>query len=71
VIPDNINPLKWHQAMGVARQSCARFFRDGARPADAMRAFGVGRDAAASADWAKAVEAIARGLCAQPERKAA
>jgi len=71
VIPDHINPLKWHQAVGIARQSCARFFRDGGMPADAMRAFGVSPDGIPAADWAKAVEAIARVLCATRERHAA
>src|SRR5262245_55814097 len=63
VIPDYINPLQWHQAIGIARQSCARFFRDGGSAADAMRAFGVSADGMQPADWAKAVEAIARVLC--------
>ncbi len=39
--PDHINPIQWHQANSIARQSCARFFRDGGTPADAMRAFGL------------------------------
>ena len=69
MIPGHINPLQWHQALGVARQSCARFFRDGTAPADAMRAFGLSPDAAA--DWSKAVEAIANVLCAAPEKQAA
>jgi hypothetical protein len=68
--PDHINPLQWHQAIGIARQSCARFFRDGATAADAMRAFGVDVDDV-PADWAKAVDAVARVLCATPERRAA
>jgi hypothetical protein len=71
VIPEHINPLQWHQAIGIARQSCARFFRDGGTAADAMRAFGVGAEGIPAADWAKAVEAIARVLCQAPERRAA
>lgn len=67
---EHINPIQWNQATGVARQSCARFFRDGGTPADAMRAFGV-RDGIAGADWVKAVEAIAQVLCSAPERRAA
>jgi hypothetical protein len=70
MIPDNVNPIEWHQAVGIARQSCARFFRDGGTAADAMRAFGAPAIAEA-ADWGKAVEAIARVLCARPERRRA
>jgi hypothetical protein len=71
VIPEYINPLQWHQAIGIARQSCARFFRDGGSAADAMRAFGVSAEVMQPADWAKAVEAIARVLCKASERRAA
>jgi hypothetical protein len=68
---DHINPLQWHQALGIARQSCARFFRDGGKPADALMAFGLPADAVPAADWSKAVEAIAEALCAVPVRRAA
>ncbi len=69
--PDHINPLQWHQAVGIARQTCARFFRDGGTAADAMAAFGASADNVPAADWSKAVEAIARVLCAAPDRRAA
>ena len=68
--PGHVNPLQWHQAVGVARQSCARFFRDGGSPADAMAAFGLAAEAQSS-DWGKTVEAIAQVLCASPVRRAA
>ena len=68
---NHINPLQWHQAMGVARASCARFFRDGGMPADALAAFGIMADARTSADWSRAVEAIAESLCAAPMKRAA
>ena len=71
MMPGHINPLQWHQALGVARQSCARFFRDGGVPADAMQAFGLPPGEAGAIDWSKAVEAIAGMLCAAPARKAA
>jgi hypothetical protein len=71
MIPDHINPIAWHQALGVARQSCARFFRDGASAQDAMRAFGADPSGAERMDWGKAIEAIALVLCAQPQRRAA
>ena len=69
--PDHINPLQWNQALGLARQSCARFFRDGGRPADALLAFGLPADAVPAADWSKAVEAIAEVLCTKPMPRAA
>lgn len=71
--PDHINPLQWHQAQGVARQSCSRVFRDGGTPGDALAAFGIKRSAADKGEltWAKAVECVAEALCAQPARRAA
>lgn len=71
MIPDHVNPLQWHQAQGIARQSCARFFRDGGTPADALQAFGFAADDLADADWSRAVDRIAASLCAQPVRRAA
>jgi hypothetical protein len=65
--PDR-DPAQWHQAIGVARQACARIFRDGGRPADAVRAFGLSAEAD---DWARAVAIIAQSLCAAPLRRAA
>lgn len=67
--PDHINPMQWHQAIGLARQACARVYRDGGSPGDAMTAFGL--TAAASAGWSKAVAQIAEALCAEPLRRAA
>lgn len=72
MIPDHINPLQWHQAMGFARQSCARVFRDGGTPAEALKAFGIAVSLEdAKLDWDKAVERVAEVLCAQPQRRAA
>ncbi|MDX2307969.1 MAG: hypothetical protein NW216_07015 [Hyphomicrobium sp.] len=69
--PDHVNPLMWQQAQGVARQSCARFFRDGGSPTDAMRAFGLAIASEDDADWSRAVDRIAASLCASPQRRAA
>ncbi len=71
--PDYINPLQWHEALGVARQSCARVFRDGGAPADALRAFGLTEDGAEKVQqtWDKVVVRIAQELCAKPIRRAA
>jgi hypothetical protein len=67
--PAHVNPLQWHQATGYARQACARIFRDGGKPEDALKAFGIAEREAT--DWSKAVELIAEALSAAPVRKAA
>ncbi len=66
--PDHINPIQWHQALAVSRQTCARVFRDGGLPTDALSAFGVMSDPAGGEDvtWEKAVDLIASELCAHP-----
>lgn len=73
MIPDHINPLQWHQAMGYARQVCARVFRDGGSPADAIEAFGLRIPAseAGALSWDKTVERVAEVLCAKPLHRAA
>ncbi|HRY06387.1 MAG TPA: hypothetical protein P5114_04650 [Hyphomicrobiaceae bacterium] len=73
MIPEYINPLQWNEAMGIARQSCARVFRDGGSPADAMKAFGLARQAhkAAELTWDKVVACVAEALCSRPQRRAA
>lgn len=68
--PVNINPIQWNQAVGIARQSCARIFRDGGRPEDALAAFGLTGNSSAT-DWGRAVEDIAQVLCRQPNLKRA
>lgn len=69
--PKHIDTLQWSQALAIARQSCARVFRDGGVPADALKAFGLKSDAVPAADWNRAVEAIAEVLCARREPTAA
>jgi hypothetical protein len=72
--PHYLNPLQWTQSLGLARQVCARVFRDGGSPVDAFKAFGLAvPDAAGTAtiDWAVAVDRIAQALCVAPVRKAA
>lgn len=65
----NINPIEWHQSQGLARQACARIFRDGGSPADALRTFGLADDD--RADWSRAVERIALAIARPGARKAA
>ncbi len=71
VSPDHVNPVQWQHAQGVARQTCARFFRDGGRPEDALKAFGLTAAETTDLDWSRAVDAIAQTLCAAPQRRAA
>jgi hypothetical protein len=65
----HINSVQWEQAVGYARQACARIFRDGGSPRAALTAFGLSPEA--GADWSTAVDRIAFVLCAAPRRKAA
>ena len=70
MLPRHINTVQWHQATGYARQACARIFRDGGTPAEALSAFGLST-AATELDWSIAVDRIAQVLCAPALRKAA
>ncbi|MBI1386514.1 MAG: hypothetical protein GC150_16525 [Rhizobiales bacterium] len=66
---DNHDPAQWNQAVGYARLMCARIFRDGGSPADALAAFGVRGRQKARTDWSAAVDDIAAALC-RPARAA-
>ena len=55
--PRHVHPLRWHQAIDVARETCARFFLEGRSPSDAVRAFGL--RASDGIGWSGAVNAIA------------
>jgi hypothetical protein len=68
--PRYVNPMQWQQAMGYARQACARIFRDGGTSSEALRAFGLPQ-ADPATDWSIAVDRIAQSLCASGLRKAA
>jgi hypothetical protein len=68
--PHHINPVQWQQAVDYARQACARIFRDGGSPAEAVRVFGLCTSDLA-ADWSTAVDRIAQSLCVPGMRKAA
>lgn len=67
--PGHINPMEWHQSMGLARQACARIFRDGGTPGDALAAFGVAP--VAQVDWSRAVDIIAEALSTPALRRVA
>jgi hypothetical protein len=63
--PRHVHPLRWRQAIDVARETCARFFADSRSPADAVRAHGL--DASGTAGWTHAVNVIAEIHCAPVE----
>lgn len=61
--PSNLNPVQWNQALGLARQSCARIFRDGGSAADALAVFGLRASSGEHLDWSRVVDTIAQSLC--------
>jgi hypothetical protein len=69
MFPRHINSAQWEQSIGCARAACARIFRDGGTPAEALSAFGLPK--ASEADWSTAVDRIAQALCAPQQRQAA
>lgn len=68
-VPSHLNPMQWHQALAVSRQACARVFRDGGTPVDALSGFGL--SSKDDVNWDKAVDMIAEELCAHAMPKAA
>jgi hypothetical protein len=69
--PAHIDALQWHHAQLRARLSCARVFREGGHPADALLQFDVKLDDTRRLGWARAVEAITETLCQLPVKLAA
>lgn len=61
--PDYVNSMHWDHALSIARQTCARLFRDGATPADALRAFGQTSADGEALDWSRAIDRIANAIC--------
>ena len=68
-IPDYVSPIQWHQAVAVSREQCARIFRDGGAPGDALIAFGL--TAEKKANWERVVDLVAAELSAHPMKRAA
>jgi hypothetical protein len=64
--PNHMNSVQWTQAVGYSRQSCARVFRDGGTPADALAAFGLDTTGIEQSHWSRAVDLIAASLCQRP-----
>ena len=63
---EHMNPSPRSHATALARQACARVFRDGGAPTDALEAFGLAGHETVG-DWAQAIDLIAAALCAQPQ----
>jgi len=61
--PHHINAIEWQQALGLARQNCARIFRDGGTPDDALKTFGLSTQASNDNDWSATVTTLAHGFC--------
>ncbi len=68
-VPDYLSPIQWHQAVAVSREQCARIFRDGGTPHDALIAFGLKSEP--GAHWERVVDLVAAELCAHPIKRAA
>lgn len=70
--PEHVNPIQWHQALAVSRQTCAHVFRDGGTPMEALAAFSLKpRHDGGATSWEKAVDQIAAEICAHPIARAA
>jgi hypothetical protein len=69
--PVHVNALQWHHAQSIARQSCARVFRDGGQPADALQTFNLPLTGTHKLGWGRAVELITESLCQLPVKQAA
>lgn len=61
--PMNVNPVQWTEAVGYARQTCARIYRGGGKPLEALKLFGVNTRTVRTGDWDQAIETIAMSLC--------
>jgi hypothetical protein len=68
-VPDYLSPIQWQQAIAVSRQECARIFRDGGTPQDALIAFRLRPDE--SANWERVVDLVAGEIFAHPAKRAA
>ena len=69
--PAHINPLQWDHAQTIARHACARVFRDGGQPADALLEFDLKPVETVKLGWACTVELITTSLCQLPVKLAA
>ena len=69
--PAHANAMQWHHAQSLARQTCARVFRDGGQPVDALREFNVTLSDTRKLGWGRAVEVISESLCQLPANMAA
>jgi hypothetical protein len=68
-VPGHFSPIQWHQALAVSRENCARIFRDGGTPADALVAFGLNSED--EPNWERVVDLVAVELCGHHMKRAA
>lgn len=68
--PAHSNSMQWHHAQSIARQTCARVFRDGGQPSDALQEFDL-KSSDIGLGWSRAVELITESLCQLPLKIAA
>jgi hypothetical protein len=69
--PAHSNSMQWHHAQSIARQTCARVFRDGGQPADALQEFDLKSSDVDKLGWGRTVELITESLCQLPLKIAA
>ncbi len=67
--PSHLNSMQWQQALAVSRDVCARVFRDGGTPKEALASFGLA--VAQNVNWDRAVDMIAEEICTHPIAQAA
>ncbi|MEO0730388.1 MAG: hypothetical protein AAFR23_01425 [Pseudomonadota bacterium] len=61
--PKHMAPAQWTTAQGVARAVCAKVFREGGSPVDALRLNGVSVEAdPAEMSWSQAVDLLANAV---------
>jgi hypothetical protein len=69
--PGHINALQWDHAQSIARQTCARIFREGGQPEDALQEFDLKSSQTSKLGWGRAVELITESMCQLPLKIAA
>jgi hypothetical protein len=69
--PAHSNSMQWHYTQSIARETCARVFREGGLPADALQEFDIKSSETSKLGWGRAVELITESLCQLPLKIAA
>jgi len=66
--PNNINPVEWEQGLVIARSICAEFFKNGGKPIDALKAYGI-YHISSHPNWQVAIDNIAYVKCTRHTEK--